>query len=268
MNSIPLKAKITAAQLFKVSAFREVIKPTVPHRHAGYFELIVLFDGAGEHVIDDVSYEVMPPVVFFLQPGQTHCWNFSRIPKGYVLLFREELLNAADLSICYQLATFLPLSAAEPVKTLVEQLHCDFRGGNDEVELMSAYMHLLLTKLRLITSPTHPPVHAPLYYSFKKLLSQAEYPRQLKACALQLQATVQQLSRACRAAGTTSSQLLNERILVDAKVLLGGTSIAIKHIALDLGFTDTSHFVKFFKSGTNLTPGEYREQALRYRDMA
>jgi AraC family transcriptional activator of pobA len=52
MNVIPLKSKIGVDQLIKISTFKEVIKPTIPHKHAAYYEIILLSEGAGYHIID------------------------------------------------------------------------------------------------------------------------------------------------------------------------------------------------------------------------
>lgn len=43
-----------------------------------------------------------------------------------------------------------------------------------------------------------------------------------------------------------------------AKLLLTSTSLSIKEIADQTGFKETSHFTKFFRKETSLTPSEYR----------
>ncbi|MDR1761986.1 MAG: AraC family ligand binding domain-containing protein, partial [Bacteroidales bacterium] len=40
-----------------------------PHRH-DFFEILFLSKGSGRHIIDSNVYEVKPPCVFFLSPGQ------------------------------------------------------------------------------------------------------------------------------------------------------------------------------------------------------
>ncbi|HTF18919.1 MAG TPA: AraC family ligand binding domain-containing protein [Chryseolinea sp.] len=63
---IGLNKKLEQTQLFKISAFKEVIKRTKPHKHDAYFELIYLSEGAGFHWIDTEKFQITPPVVFFL----------------------------------------------------------------------------------------------------------------------------------------------------------------------------------------------------------
>lgn len=261
MGILPVKSKINPGQLLKISPFKEVIKPTVPHKHAGYFELIVLTDGAGEHLIDGAVYEVSPPVIFFLKPGQTHCWNFSRIPKGYVVLFKEELLDAALLAIVYQLNTVINFVKDETYLPLLTLFYAEYKQSPDiSISVLAAWLRLLVQKTTALTNQQPKPPND-LYYRFKSILHTTDAGlKKVQDYATQLNVSTQQLSQACRAAtGKTPSALLNERLLLDAKTLLSATTHSIKEISYTLHFTDTSHFVKFFKLNTNLTPGAYRE---------
>ena len=77
--TLATKKKIADDVLLKVSRMKPVIKPTKPHKHAGYHELIILSKGLGYHTINDQNYEVKPMMGFYLKPGQVHCWNFTQI---------------------------------------------------------------------------------------------------------------------------------------------------------------------------------------------
>ncbi|MGM9805613.1 MAG: AraC family transcriptional regulator [Candidatus Aphodosoma sp.] len=54
-------------------------------------------------------------------------------------------------------------------------------------------------------------------------------------------------------------QAINHRLLVQSKRLLLFSRMRVKEIAMELGFADTSQFVKFFKRGTGVNPSQYRE---------
>ena len=54
-------------------------------------------------------------------------------------------------------------------------------------------------------------------------------------------------------------ELLNEMKILEAKVLLKQTSLTITEIADKLGKYEVSDFSRFFKSKTNKTPLEYRQ---------
>ena len=266
MNVIPVKSKITADQLIKISTFKEVIKPTIPHKHAAYYELIILNEGAGYHVIYDHTFDVLTPCLYFLKPGQTHCWDFSRIPKGYVILFREDLLAKDSLEIVYQLPPHITLIENDAIFSLVKSANDDYVLNKDNLKTLKAYLHLILLKIseqaKIVTIDNM--LFNPVYYEFKSLINENYHQlKKIQQYADLLKITPAQLNVVCKnAAGKTPSMLLNERILLEAKTLLSNTNFSIKEITANLEFSDPSHFVKFFKLNTNITPGQYRELAL------
>lgn len=60
--------------------------------------------------------------------------------------------------------------------------------------------------------------------------------------------------------GQTVMQWLNERTLLQAKVLLKHSELSSSDIAFRLGFTEATLFSRFFRRETGMTPREYREQ--------
>lgn len=58
----------------------------------------------------------------------------------------------------------------------------------------------------------------------------------------------------------SATQLIQQRVLLEAKCMLQSTDISIKEIAFELGFVDHAYFSNFFKSQTNSTPTEFRTQ--------
>ncbi|RFS18765.1 helix-turn-helix domain-containing protein [Chitinophaga silvatica] len=58
----------------------------------------------------------------------------------------------------------------------------------------------------------------------------------------------------------TPSQIIQERITVEAKRLLCYTDRSIKHITFELGFEDVAYFSNFFKKNTGSAPSDYRNK--------
>lgn len=56
--------------------------------------------------------------------------------------------------------------------------------------------------------------------------------------------------------------VINQRLLLEAKRLLVHTQKSIKHIALQPGFEETTHFNKFFKKYEQCMPKNFRESYL------
>jgi AraC family transcriptional activator of pobA len=59
-------------------------------------------------------------------------------------------------------------------------------------------------------------------------------------------------------AGKTTTQLIHDRVLQEAKVLLKHSAWNISEVAYQLGFEETAHFSNFFKKHTHITPQEFR----------
>jgi AraC family transcriptional activator of pobA len=56
----------------------------------------------------------------------------------------------------------------------------------------------------------------------------------------------------------TPSQIIQERITMEAKRLLSYTDQSIKHITFELGFEDLPYFSNFFKKNTGISPANFR----------
>jgi AraC family transcriptional regulator, transcriptional activator of pobA len=59
--------------------------------------------------------------------------------------------------------------------------------------------------------------------------------------------------------GVTAGHLIRQRVLTEAKRALVFTGQPINEISYDLGFADPSHFARFFRKQTAMTPQEFRE---------
>jgi len=267
-TEVPIKDKMHTGEVLKVSLMKEIIKPTSPHRHANYHEFIFLSQGSGFHEMDQQEYDVISPVAYYLRPGQTHCWNFSSIPKGYVILFREELLLKEDIDLLYTFPAHIQLKDQAVIFTLLDALYLEFKIQNSGTEVHQAYLHLLIAKLKMLSqSPAAHHGATQLFQQYKRLINDHFLQqRQLNFYAGALNITPAVLNSTCKkAVDKTALAVINERILLEAKILLSATGKAISEIAHDLGFADSPHFIKFFKLYTNLTPGNYRELALNKR---
>jgi AraC-like DNA-binding protein len=58
--------------------------------------------------------------------------------------------------------------------------------------------------------------------------------------------------------GKSAHDLLNEMLLLEAKVLLKQTNLNVTEIAYKIGKNEISDFARFFKAQTGMKPGEYR----------
>ena len=66
--------------------------------------------------------------------------------------------------------------------------------------------------------------------------------------------------------GRTPRDMINDMLLLEAKVQLGSTDKTITEIALELNFNDQSHFTHFIKQRTGFSPLELREKFFAHID--
>ncbi len=267
MEIIGLKKKLDEAMLVKVSRMKPVIKPTKPHKHAGYHELIYLSRGSGIHSIDDKLFEVKPFDGFYLSPGSVHCWDFSQIPDGFVILFREGFLNnyPTTLNGLFKLSRTFGFSGDGELIHLVERFYNLYKAGESH-EILSAYLNLIIIKTISLEGGEAQIDDFLLadFYTFKKLIDEHFLElRKVSDYADLMKISTHRLNNICQSVMQSSAQnIIKERMIIEAKNLISHTSLTISEIAYQLDFSDASNFNKFFKSLTAMTPLAYRAASL------
>jgi len=85
--------------------------------------------------------------------------------------------------------------------------------------------------------------------------------RQLGFYADKLAMTIDRLNeRVKQATGVTAGHLIRQRLLIEAKRQLVFTAQPIHDISRELAFADPSHFARFFRKQTGITPHEFRDR--------
>ncbi|MNL48452.1 HTH-type transcriptional activator RhaS [compost metagenome] len=97
--------------------------------------------------------------------------------------------------------------------------------------------------------------------TFTQLLDrQFTHQKAVRQYALQMGITERRLQQATSAAlGKTPKQLVEERVLLEAKRLLAHTSESVKEIGFELGFEEPTNFGRFFRLNVGQTPTEFRQ---------
>jgi len=85
----------------------------------------------------------------------------------------------------------------------------------------------------------------------------------LGAYAAELGLTLATLGRLCQEhLGMTPMNVINARLVLEAKRALGHSSLSVKEIAHDLGFVDVGYFSRFFRKHSGVSPSGFREAAV------
>ncbi|GAB3281874.1 AraC family transcriptional regulator [Larkinella harenae] len=268
-NGFGVKNKLENEHIFKLSRFKEVIKRTHPHKHDGYFELIILLDGAGFHWVDTKLLPIKPPMAFFLSPGQVHCWQLTAVPKGFVIMFRRDFIDPMHSTDLYLLVQQLEqkreiyLPDPSPVTEQLLALDKAYQASSPhQMVVLRALMQLLLARLLEIDQQAFeaPKTGELLFRRFIQLLRQpSPLEHRVFHYANTLGVTPQHLNTICRRVhGKSASDLIGEQILLESKRYLLHTDLNVTEVAEQLGFSDASHFVKYFKKMAGHTPSSFR----------
>ncbi|MBS1528195.1 MAG: helix-turn-helix domain-containing protein, partial [Bacteroidetes bacterium] len=261
--------KSEAGRLLTISAYRDGVRKTNPHKHHNYLEVIFFQSGAGHHTIDEIRYSVEPPVIFLIKQERVHFLELDEqvTPKGYVLILRPEfLLQSTDHQLRRIITEVsstacIPLSSETTINALLELIELE-NTGLTQVPLLESLLKALFMKIRM-TAPYLPSgAHGNLHQAFLHLLEkQPSLKNTVAYYAGLLHTTPQNLNAACRKhAGMAAGDVIAVYINQEARRLLLYTSMAVSGIAFQLDFSDPSHFIRYFKRHNGATPQQYRSQ--------
>ncbi len=248
---------------------KEVIKTTTPHGHKDYLEIIYLQQGAGTHQIDLNRFAVKPPSLYLVMPGQIHSWELTEIPRGYVAMIQKDFL--LEHPLYHTLFQTFPLAfpssfmlddAPELFENIFKNMETEYLEGKPNFEaVIRTYLLLLFNLLKRHMPPDRTTVHSDLLKDFFTLLdSEFRANHETGFYANKLNTTTKKLNKACRTfLGNTCGAVINEKLTAEAKKQLLYSSRNLTELAYEFGFTDPSHFNKFFKRHTGVSPGVYRK---------
>jgi AraC-like DNA-binding protein len=270
-NTIAVKNKLDGNLDYKVSRFKEVIKRTSPHKHDNYYEIIFLSQGQGFHQVEDKQYKISTPEFYFLKPGQLHYWQFTSIPKGYVLMFRQSFFDkigeAESINLIAQISNLTQLSIPPNYNPefAFEEMFKEFKNNNKySINIVKGYLRAVLGKILQLSDIQEKElsVENNIYQKFKDLLvKETPQVNKVQDFAHLLNTTPQNINASCRRyCGKSAGELIGEQILLEAKRYILHTELTISEIAYSLSFNDPSYFVKFFKKLEGVTPVQFRKK--------
>ena len=255
----------------------EGTKRIFPPNRWSYYRIILITQGTGDYVTGIYKYEAIANTLIFIPPHViTTSFNWTDDAKGYIVLFNMELFNQNNfvykgLSSKKILTSFVKPYvhiSEEDAGTLTNLFETiiDKRKSNveDNRELVALkVLELLLTCERLLMEEQNSdpqPLSTDLIIRFRELLdsyyvkqrSVAFYANQLGVHPNHLNAVIK------KATGETAKESIQNRLLMEIKLLLHSTNLSIKEISSQMGFNDANYFSTFFNKYEQMTPLQYR----------
>jgi AraC-like DNA-binding protein len=255
-------------------------KTELPHKHS-YHELCFFTDGNGIHEIDFNSYEITSPSIHLVKPGQVHLIRRGENYQGYLIVFSKEFLNLRfqNLEIIpgYPLVTkleggpILNLAQAEFIKffRIIDNIKAELKNtGTETDEIIISYLKIFFLKMKRnfsrlsVSKGNSQGSIQQTVFRFNQLVDThysqihhvKEYAELLGESPVQLNRTIKALT------GKTASDLIIERLILEAKRLLLYSALSNKEVAYKLNYEDPSYFSRIFRKKTGYTPSEFRKK--------
>ena len=255
--------------------------PMQPHAHE-FYQIIWFRRGHGMHMVDYVDYPVTDNTIFFVAPGQIHAFDHNTDYCGVVIHFNASFMADEESSEsvfikynvfnAYDSLPFCKITADEEQRLLniVNEMNREYSltGAFAHKDYMQYLLRLFLIRVQRSGERKEMPklyvtsVANRTFVRFRQLLEQnycsvhtvQEYAERLNVSARTLTKYVQQ------SAHRSPLQIINDRIVLEAKRQLQNSTMSVKEIGYRLGFDDPSYFVKFFKRMTGKMPTVLRKE--------
>lgn len=265
--------------MFGVFPFEEHLKNIdavhFPHRHDFYY-LLFITSGKGTHTIDFKTYTIENNQVFFMSPGQVHQWDIEPRAKGYTLFFDKALFHSVNFRIEQEWSFFhnffdnaMLLVPKQKQQQLIDVFELLLKENHIHEKSHEAIIRNLISALlykindilfaeRKITEPKHFDVIRKFDLLLDKHFTENHL---LSFYADKLNISPNYLNALChKMLDKSAKQLINERLLLEAKRLLSHSNLNVNEITDYLNFTTRSYFVRFFKKLEGITPQHFKTE--------
>jgi AraC-like DNA-binding protein len=250
-----------------------------PHKHR-FYELFLVESGEAIHAVDYQEYKLYKNTFFFIAQGQLHFWaktNRENI-RGYRLMFTEDFfqMNQMNNQFLFELIhldniyqhPFIALSPKQNrlIYTYFDLLFEEYNRDSRYEKALQSLLFLLLAEIHRLyesPSPTDSSKHqATIFKQFMMQLethfaekwSASDYAQALHISPRHLNRIVHNMTN------QSLTQVIQNRIVLEAKRLLTFTDLTVHQISDTLGFEDSAYFARYFRKATGLSPTDFKNK--------
>lgn len=252
---------------------------TTPHR-TGFYHILWFQKGSPTHLVDFNPVNIKPNTILFLNKDTVQRFDKKGGFDGKAILFTDSFFCKTEADIKYLQSSILfndlfSVSQIQMSKTaslfdhLFQLMEIELENEKDilQSDILKNLLHnflLLSERERRKQDFTEIKKGADLDYVmlFKDLLeSNYRKLKQVSDYAKIISVTEKRLNQATsKILDKSPKQMIDERVMLEAKRLLAHTNESVKEIGFDLGFDEPTNFIKYFRKHNNSTPVEFREQ--------
>lgn len=253
--------------------FNEIIGERIIEKlHAHDFFIIILFIHAkGTHDINNQSYSIGDNEVHVLFPGQMHKWHLKEGTKAYQLMIERQFFEQFSSFFRFSFTNYQNNPIIKLNKDSYSKLKYEFISIKKELKKQKASIHLISARAAVIAAIVSEQVED-IFDEFKVYQTNerlAQYNllidlfftqnKTVGFYAKKLNISANYLNILCKKDLKVSAiQLIQQRVIVEAKKLITNNKSTLKEITFELGFTDTAYFSNYFKKHTGMSPSQFR----------
>ena len=252
---------------------------TTVHR-TGFYHIIWFQQGSPTHLVDFNPIKIKPNTILFLNKDTVQRFDNKTKSGGKAILFTDSFFcrTEADTKFLRSSILFNNLFSVSQIQIgkhaklfaeLLQQMTTELQNTKDhsQADIIQNLLHNFLLhaeREKRKQNFTEIKKDADLDYVmlFKDLLeTHYKNQKQVNYYAKQIIITEKRLNQAtAKVLGKTPKELIDGRVLLEAKRILAHTTESIKEIAYHLGFEEPTNFIKYFKKHSQFTPTEFREK--------
>lgn len=273
-------SQVNGSLLFRFSKFEENCLSNQVQRNSHY-SLIWIKEGTGNVKTGFSECNFQDNTLFAFAPFQPFVFSTGSPVKAIVIDFYTEFIFIHEYEkekgfkqVLYNNEDRLPfinidLDSGAAFDTLCEKIEAEIQDPSlAQHDLLAAYLRIFLINVSRMKLQQQQTVvtaqNNKEHYILQKLKDAIEENFRAKHApgdyAAMLYVTTKTLTKVSKTYyNKTVSDIINERIIIEAKRELFLTNKAIKEIAYYLGYEDEYYFSRFFKVNTAISPQKYRE---------
>jgi AraC family transcriptional activator of pobA len=243
-----------------------------------FFEIVWLKNEAPLHDVASDGTEMISDWIYLIPPYRVHQLNKAG-KNGELLSFKREILEEADKEFLLDIFKIfnvqgefsclrLDTEASEDLAGVYRLLSLEYAKQRADITIVKAFLKVFLLKLIKVKEEefTGHDVHQKRVYEFLMLLeSNYLQVRNIDFYAAKLDISAKRLNQILKEKlHKTGTQIIHDRIILEAKRLIIHSEQTLKQISYELGFSDRPYFSRFFKKQTGQTPDDFLKQAQKH----
>jgi len=242
-----------------------------------YYTVYWVRSGKGECYVDFKTYPFHENMLFFLSPGQVFSIKSNKEIKSCKISFTSDFycIQTHDKSVACNGVLFNNVTSTpfvEPCKKDTVKLNAILESLIDEFEshqtaqydMLQSYLKqfiIIAVRIQKELTPNLNTVDAQLFKDFNILVEQNfKKTHTVADYAQRLAVSPKSLSKNFNRVGAQSpSDIIKDRVILEAKRELLYTNLTVKEIAYGLGYHDAAYFTRFFTRSEKVSPLKYRK---------